>query len=724
MWIEDKEILDEIGKLTQGADKVREERKSYYKGLWKRFRAKNSVFSDASGKKTKPWKGCSNIGYLIEQIVIEALVPRYSKVQIGNQPVVQVIKLMGGDINDPMVLVNKYIKELKQDFEVSDPKVLIDMAMRVKKDTSFRKQIQNKLISKYTEDSEKISNMLNYQAFEEEWGWNMPEVTEIADRFTLVEGGCIEKVLWDKQSIKTYDKIKTITLNGEFQLFKRDENKEIVKDMKGNPVPLDIGDKSIQDIYSMFSEEQQKEMNVDKMKVVDHYIKIETTTKDRAKVIPKSLSDYNIPDIELLTDSDPNEWPWIEDLYSLSLCDIINNQGEQFDGFKLNYKESAIDVLKSRHIDTKDGGKQTVNLNKKIDIKEFHGKIDVDGDGELEDVEVHYVEDILLGWRFCRYSRRPFFNRIAIPQVEYFHRGISVIEVIWSIRNWLDKIINMLNDHASITISPPILFGKGHGADLKECKWGLGKKWPVDDPSMVREMQISKSDLNANNVMQVLLGIVQKLFGVTDYTLGSESEVVSNKTATGIVSLIQEGNIKFDHMISRLQRVNKQMFQFIHKLNILFLDKDIEFMMSSGDMPYQYINRSILAGDFEFNMTGNSINTNERVKQQTASFLFNLYAPLYMNGYAFVSDEKMKKITEDLDKAFGLKIKTPTLEEVQAKKVEIQKRALRANELQKAGQQIEKAEKTGKMQPNEAMQAMQQLQKDYADVLGMGGKAA
>lgn len=712
MFLSDQKILEQVNELVDGAETQRCERANYFSQLWRRYYAKTSIQADSSGVKRKPWLGCSNIGYPVEAIIIEALIPRFIRVATSQSPIIQVTKKMGSNIDDPAILAKKVLDELKNDNQ--NISQVMDLASQIAKNPTLKKKLQNELISKYREEGNKISNLLNFQALSDEWGFDMALEKEIAYRITCVEGCCIEKAIWDEKNIKKVKVIKTLAnKKGDFLLKQRDENGEVEVDANGTEIPVDVGDNKLEDILSTFSEEEIAILDIKDFKIVTHHLKISEIVKDRPLLIPYSLENFNIPDIDNILNEDPDDWPWIEHVYSKTLDEIIGNVGKNEEEFELKYNEETVDKLREK-LSSKLKEEQTLDLNSDIVIREFHGKIDIDGDGELEDVEVHIGDDeYVLGWTFSRFSRKPFFNNQIIPNPNKAHRGISVVEFIWSIRRWLDYIINLLNDHATISVSPPILFGKGNGVNLKEAKWGIGKFWKAEDINQVREVQITRQDINAQNIMQVLLGIVQKLFGVNDYTLGSESQIASNKTARGISSLIQESNIKFDHLISRLQKVNAKEFQFIHKLNILFLDKDMELKISNGEMPYQYIENDMLAGEFDFKMTGNSINTNERIQQETATFLFNTYMPLYLQQVPFVNDDMIKELIDMVNNAFSFEFDTPSVQEAEQKRVSIQQQAIKQNDIATT---TEKIKSLSKNDPDQALLLAQELRNKYPDM--------
>jgi len=392
-------------------------------------------------------------------------------------------------------------------------------------------------------------------------------------------------------------------------------------------------------------------------------------------IIPK---DANTPEIE--------ELDWIADQYERTIDWCKRRIGNTDEG---GFDEVAVFEIEQDIVNKSSGPDKLNPFYQKILISEWHGKYDVNDDGYDEEIVVFIGQtgfqgivntsdaiknSKLLGWMITPYPQRPFFHYQIIPMDNSFY-GKGVPEFLIGIRNLVDAVFNQMIDRGSIANHPPTIVPPDHDPD--ENPFGPGVQWVSDNPGVYRVLELPKSEQLEFTKMEFLLALVQKLFGVTDYSLGQQSVISNNRTASGIMTIVGEGNIKFDDMIRALQDVNEDLYDFIVQLDAEFLeDEFVYYVTESQDNPFKKISKKVWAGNFDFEAAGNSVNINREIEQNRAILAYNTS----MNSYGknpVLTEEVMQAVTENFFRSIDMRnIKLPSIAQLQQKKIEEQAQAM------------------------------------------------
>ena len=423
-------------------------------------------------------------------------------------------------------------------------------------------------------------------------------------------------------------------------------------------------------------------------------------------IIPK---DANTPEID--------ELDWICDTYERTIDWCKRRVGETDEG---KFDERAVAELE-QDILVKNPATHKSNHNySKVLINEWHGKYDVNDDGLDEEVVVFIgsvnlggtpsVKDSkenskLLGWMISPYPSRPFFHYQIIPMDNSFY-GKGVPEFLIGIRNLIDATFNQMIDRGSINNNPPLLVPPDHDPD--ENPFGPGAQFQSDNPNGFKVLELPKSEQLEFVKMEFLLGLVQKLFGVTDYSLGSESSIAKNRTASGIMTIVGEGNIKFDDMIRSLQDVNEDLYDFIVQLNADLLEDEMVYWITGKENPFPKINKKGWTGNYDFESAGNSININREIEQNRATMAYNTMINSYGKNPC-VTAEVMRQVTQNFFHAIDERnVKIPEAQELQQ---------IVENQTQQAQQMAQMELEAKKPQPPQPVQPESPIAKiEYKDL--------
>lgn len=279
---------------------------------------------------------------------------------------------------------------------------------------------------------------------------------------------------------------------------------------------------------------------------------------------------------------------------------------------------------------------------------------------------------------FFRTGRRQFVHYTLFPQDGKFW-GRGVPEIIRGIRSMLDTLFNTGLDRGALYNNPPLLYAlKQSGFDPAEHKFGPGKSWGLlklgDD--MIRTLQFPTSgSVNELEYQQILYSVVQRLFGITDFSLGGGGQKgiggtisgATSKTASGISSLIQESNVRFDVFIRLVQQWSNpelamQVFKHFSMNRHSIMDRRDELNKPADVFdPIMELSEDEINKNFEYTFPGNTGTINPVVEQQNVSTLL----AITQKGLPMVSDdpEVMNQLASQVFNAYGSKIKIKSVDE-------------------------------------------------------------
>ncbi len=388
-------------------------------------------------------------------------------------------------------------------------------------------------------------------------------------------------------------------------------------------------------------------------------------------IIPKNADS---PEIE--------DWDWICDTYEKTFDWLTRREGDIKEGKFKNIDKIREELL----VKSSDHNKA---MREPIKIFEWYGKYDINNDDKDEEI-VAFVSPkykVLLGWMLSSFPVRPFFHYQIIP-MEGRPYGKGVPEFLIGLRDMIDAIFNQMIDRGSINNNPPVIVPSDHEDELNP--FGPGVKWKSDNPAAYRVLELPKTEQIEFAKMEFLLGMVQKLFGVMYYAVADTGGLAGNRTASGIMSVIGEGNIKFDDMIRALQDVNEDLYDFIVMLNADNLDDNFIYQLTEQqDNPFKSINKSYWAGNYDYESVGNSININRGIEQSNAVLSYNTAVNSYGKNPA-LNELSMLDITQNFFRAIDIRnVRLKSEEEMAQEKAQAQQIQGTALQLQAQSAQAE-----------------------------------
>lgn len=453
-----------------------------------------------------------------------------------------------------------------------------------------------------------------------------------------IEGDAFAKCVWEKKT-RPFNKVVYYLQNPlteEFLLNEDGSPIEVKKDFE--PQADQTGITPV-----VFRHEQQEEK----------------TIYEGPMVYGRTIKEIVIPKNAISPEID--EWDWICDTYEITFDWLSRKEGDIKEGKFKNLSKIRDDILAK-------SANHNQAMRKPILVYEWYGKYDINEDEKDEEIIAFICpkHKVLLGWMLSPFPVRPFFHYQIIP-MEGKPYGKGVPEFLSGLRDMTDAIFNQMIDRGSITNNPPVITPSDHEEELNP--FGPGVKWKSDNPGGYKVLELPKSEQMEFAKIQFVLGMVQKLFGVMDYAVGETGGLAGNRTASGIMTVVGEGNIKFDDMIRALQDVNEDLYDFIVSLNSDNLPDDFIYQLTEQEgNPFKTIKKSYWGGNYEFESVGNSVNINRQIEQDRALLSYNTMINS-LGKNPVISEETMIDVTQNFFSAIDVRnVRLKSIEDVMQEK--------------------------------------------------------
>jgi hypothetical protein len=278
---------------------------------------------------------------------------------------------------------------------------------------------------------------------------------------------------------------------------------------------------------------------------------------------------------------------------------------------------------------------------KRYQILERYAKIDVDGSGIPADVILWVHKDtaeILRAtylYRSSRTGKRPYF-RAFFHQRRGDDNGVGLPELLYSLAMEIDAMHNMKVDFGLISSMPFGFYRPTSSMTTERIPFEPGMLAPLDNPQAdVYFPQLgAKWSFTAQEEVY-LQQQVERMTSISDLNLGVMSGTQgAARTATGARALLGESNANLNVYLKRINRAWKQMLVGMFELLQDKLPEGFEFRVF-GDDGHSYYrsvkSREELAGMYDFELEGNSANSNKGVQiEQANSILMTIANPLYI----------------------------------------------------------------------------------------------
>lgn len=313
-------------------------------------------------------------------------------------------------------------------------------------------------------------------------------------------------------------------------------------------------------------------------------------------------------------------------------------------------------------------GKASLDTESDLDryeIIEAYLKVDVTGTGINSNVIVWVHKR---SGKICRatYLRRvnkagevPFFkiDFLKRPGQDY---GIGLIEMIHPLSVEMDAIHNMRIDFGIMATMPFGFYRPTSSIDPETLPIQPGSLIPLDNPQTdVYFPNLGNRHAFGFQEEQAIQTYIERLTGMNDLSLGVLTGAQgATRTATGARALLGESNTNLDVYLRRLHRGWKQALQYLLHMLQQRIPEGLSFRVtaeSGSDYWAQVKKQSDIAGDFDFELSANTANSNRSIQQElTAEVLMMASNPLAIQ-LGIVTPANFYEAMKSRMKALGVK---------------------------------------------------------------------
>lgn len=244
------------------------------------------------------------------------------------------------------------------------------------------------------------------------------------------------------------------------------------------------------------------------------------------------------------------------------------------------------------------GYKSKEKARDEVTIYECYTKIDIDGDGVLEDMIVTVCDDVILRIEHNYMGRHPFF---AISPTKDPHRiwvKRSYAELIGELQHLKVALTRQIVQNIALTNDPKMVLAEDaiNIDDYVEGRAVIRKKadHPMHDVAM--SMPVNQLSPWTFQFLEYIEGQKENRTGITRYNQGLDASSL-NKTATGISQILGQSAQRLE-LIARMfaETGIYELFRFMVSLNQKFIDQNTVIRLTNKDL---HISPDDLNGNFD-----------------------------------------------------------------------------------------------------------------------------
>jgi hypothetical protein len=263
----------------------------------------------------------------------------------------------------------------------------------------------------------------------------------------------------------------------------------------------------------------------------------------------------------------------------------------------------------------------------RYEILEAWLRMDVDGSGINSDV-VCWVHN-----RTAQMPRATYVHRInktgerPFVKADYHLRknaeyGTGILEMIYPLSKELDAMRNIRIDSGLISTMPFGFYRASSSLDPEVIRYEPGSLIPVDNPQT--DVYFPNLGNRTSFGLQEEAGIdgmIQRLTGVNELSMGMMSSQGATRTATGARALVGEMSANLDIHLGRIQEGVKKAWRFLLHTLQQRIPPGLSFRVTGEDGQDYWRNikgQADIAGDYDVVVDPNSAASNPSIMQERA----------------------------------------------------------------------------------------------------------
>jgi len=247
--------------------------------------------------------------------------------------------------------------------------------------------------------------------------------------------------------------------------------------------------------------------------------------------------------------------------------------------------------------------------------------------------------------RFIKQSDLCMENESLIKRCRLFPEmgksyGTTVYGKLKAVQNGASDLLNMILNIAYLVMIPWFFYDNKSGL-RGELKLEAGKGIPVDDVNGIKFPEFRTNPQQYLEFLNIFMGLWEKLGSISDTQIGRVNE--SKTTATEVMSVIQEGNIKHNY---QAEIIKDEYVSILKTLYDLYYEKmNPKKKFTYGGKPVQ-IPFGAMKRNYRFVLNGSTDSANKLIDRREKEELMK-----FLGGDPLMNPVKPR---EELLKAYGI----------------------------------------------------------------------
>lgn len=230
----------------------------------------------------------------------------------------------------------------------------------------------------------------------------------------------------------------------------------------------------------------------------------------------------------------------------------------------------------------------------------------------------------LLRAEINEFGEKPYFILCPFP-IDETPYGESLCKIIRPVVKEIDLLMRVITNIALMKSAPPKFYDPASGFNPQSVgQYGPNSWIPAREPSRNVMQPPAPEDPNAAlEMLKYLVNILERITGITE-TIQGQLSGKANTTLGEVQQATMRAGVRFDTIYERYKAQLKPMFRYIHKLTLRCMPstKEVKLTGKENEGRLAKIHREQLLGKYEFELTGDSI-TSQQQTLQNALTLFN-----------------------------------------------------------------------------------------------------
>ena len=295
-----------------------------------------------------------------------------------------------------------------------------------------------------------------------------------------------------------------------------------------------------------------------------------------------------------------------------------------------------------------------------IDIYDYWGGYDLDGDGYEEEYHIVMAADQPKILRIEEppyyHGKRPYVRYNFLREPNQFY-GIGIGQMIQHLQEEINAIHNQRMDNVNLIINKVFKYRPNeYFEDPGDIIFAPGSKIPVNEMDDIMPLVTGDVPVSSYNEEQIVRDYIERLTGVTDFSLGRIPSTARRTPATLGIAVIAEGNKKLQERLILLQESLEEVLDMIQWLYYQFIPQEKVFK-APGASVLMTITPEDLRHQYRFDITGADVTTSKEIRFQQS---LQMYALLSNNPIVASNPKALAYLTKQLLLSSNL----PNIEEV------------------------------------------------------------